>query len=178
MKFSKFKIGLLAVTICFLFSCKKDPAPTPEEVITTVEWTFKNVATSNIVTFVLEDLDGDGGQNPSIDTIKLAKNTIYEASVRFLDKTKTPIDDITTEVAAESDVHLVTFSAATGGLQIEYLDQDGNGKPVGLKTKLTTGAAGANAWTLILHHEPTDKNSLSNPGGETDVEATFPVIID
>ena len=51
-------------------------------------------------------MDGTGGSSPVIDAISLEANKKYDVSVRFLNESVSPVEDITTEVAEESDEQL------------------------------------------------------------------------
>ena len=180
MTISLFKKTALATALfCGLaiVSCKKNDNPTPAEIITTVQLTFTELGTTDAKIFTFEDLDGDGGTAPVIDKIVLGKDKTYDLKVEFFDKTKSPAEDITTEVAAESDVHLVTFGISGANLTFTYADKDVNDKPVGLLAVAKTGAVGTGNLNLVLHHEPTSKDDLANPGGESDVDVNFVVEI-
>lgn len=180
MTISLFKKTTLATALfCALaiFSCKKNDSPTEAEIITTVKLTFTEPGGALAKIFTFEDLDGDGGAAPVVDKIILDHDKTYEVAVEFFDKTKTPTADITTEVAAESDVHLVTFAVSGANLSFTYADKDVNDKPVGLFAVAKTGAVGTGNLNLVLHHEPTSKDDLANPGGESDVDVNFAVEI-
>ena len=69
-------------------------------------------------------------------------------------------------------------------MAVTYADADGNGRPVGLTSIWTVGAASNGTITVTLRHEP-DKGAagvsagdITNAGGETDIEVTFPLVID
>ena len=168
-------LGLSALTVT---GCDKDNDEGPdneEELITTVVLAFTNGA--QVVTATWQDLDGPGGNAPEIDPITLNANTTYVVVPAFLNEAASPVENITEEVEAESNEHLVCW-ATTGNLTGPTAqDQDDNGDPLGLVNSLTTGNAGAATLTLRLKHE-ADKDA-ANPcnTGETDVEVTFPVTI-
>jgi hypothetical protein len=62
---------------------------------------------------------------------------------------------------------------------IDNLNTDTNGMPLGSTFDLTTGAAGSGTITFTLRHEPTKPNdgTLAEVGGNTDIEATFDVVV-
>ena len=173
------KIVLFAALVGLLFTaCKKKADDSnSQELITTVKLTFTDKTSGEIKSFQWEDLDGDGSASPVIDKIKLAENRSFDVKIEFTDKSKTPIVNTTDEVFAERDVHLVTFKLTGSTLVFAYADVDSNGKPVGLTDTATTGATSSGVLNLVLHHEPTSKDNLADPGGETDVDVTFPVDI-
>lgn len=178
-KFSKIFLLLFAVSAFVVTACDKDnnDGNNDQELITTVRLTFTEVGGGSS-TFTVKDLDGDGGNPPIADTIKLKANTAYTIGVEFLDESEANhTHDITEEVKKEAEEHLVCF-AASGAMSVPIAgDQDGNGKPLGLENALTTGAAGTGSLQVSLKHEP-DK-SAANPctTGETDAEVTFDVTV-
>lgn len=98
-----------------------------------------------------------------------------------MNESESPAEDITEEIEEEDDEHQFFFTSSVGGWSVSYDDADGEGNPVGLATKLTTTGAGSGSLTVILRHEP-DKSasgvaggSITNAGGETDIEVTFDV---
>ncbi|GAA5222385.1 hypothetical protein GCM10025777_30160 [Membranihabitans marinus] len=173
-------IGLLFV------SCEKDDPiiPNEEELITTVVYTLVSDSAPT-VTFEFKDLDGDGGNAPMITSGILQANTEYTGSLTLSNDSEDPSEDITSEITEEDDEHQFFF-AVDGGLDlsIDYDDQDGDGNPIGLKTKATTGQAGTGNLTVTLRHEPTKSADgvsdglIANAGGETDIEVTFIVTIE
>ena len=170
-------IGLL-----FLNACKKsddDPqTPTPatneEELITTVALDVDGNGDAFTVTW--SDIDGPGGDNPTIESVVLADSTEYSVSVRFLDESGSTVEDITEEVKSEDDEHIVCFSSDLSAISMEATDSDGN-YPVGLTSKWTTIGSASGEITISLKHQPNVKDGTCDPG-ETDVEVTFPLSID
>ncbi len=171
-------IGLL------LFSCSDDdnnPVPVDEEeVITTITVTL-SASGAETVTMRSRDLDGDGPNAPVLDVSgALNANSSYSGSIKLLNETVTPADDITLEVAEEDEEHQF-FYAVSGAISgVEYDDEDGNGNPVGINFILSTGAAGSGNLQVTLRHEPKKPNngSLADAGGSTDVTVDFSVIIE
>lgn len=181
----KTNIHILAILLAFVLisSCKKeDPIiPNEEEVITTLKYTLTPVGGGTAVTMTFQDLDGDGGNAPTITGGILVANTTYNGSLELLNETKTPADDITAEIQAEGDEHQFFFSSTVAGLGLAYNDQDGNGNPIGLKSTVTTTTAGYGQVKITLRHEPNKtaagvaSGDITNAGGETDIEVTFDV---
>lgn len=164
---------LLAGTLFSAAGCKKDDDDsTAQETITTVVLTVTGSNGFN-QSYEWNDLDGAGGNDPVIDNLLLSANATYNVSVRFEDRSRTPVGNLTPEIQAEGAKHLLTFTPNASNVTVSYADQDANGNPLGLNTTWATGATSFGTITVRLHHEPTDKNNTANPGGETDVEATF-----
>lgn len=172
--FFRFSGFVLAAALLAFTGCKKDD-DTAQENITTVTVHLK--ATGFDQEFEWEDLDGAGGTNPVIDEIAIPANTTFECSVHVYDRSKNPVEDITEEVEEEAEEHLFTFTVDRANLTVAYTDQDANGKPVGIKSTWTSAGASNGTVRIRLFHEPTDKGNLANPGGETDIDVTFPVKI-
>ena len=184
-----FKILAIALTATlFLSSCDKDdnnPAVNEEELITTVELRLGNVDGS--VTLISKDLDGDGPNAPVVTVSgPLRANTTYIGFVRFLDETKTPAENRTEEIAAEAKDHQVfyrTSPTTIGTFTYSDLDNDADGKPRGLAFTLETRAAGTGNITVTLRHKLNKSASgvangdITNAGGSTDAEVTYPVTI-
>ena len=161
-----------------LISCEKDKDAGPDneqELITTIRLTFTGGGSTLV--FNASDKDGDGGLAPVIDRITLKPNTDYTLSVQFLDESKSPAINITTEVEEESNEHLLCF-AGTGAMPSPNVtDKDKKNKPLGLKSSFKTGAAGAGTLKVTLKHDADKNNASPCNTGETDAEATFQVTV-
>ena len=151
-----------------------------EEIITTVSLTL--VSNTSTIVLTSQDLDGDGPNAPTVTVSgDLRANTIYDGTVQFLNETESPAENITEEVEDESDEHQVFYTPSAGlDAAVTYENFDSNSNPLGTVVTLTTGAtAGTGTLTITLRHEPTKPNdgTLSNAGGETDVQVSYPVEI-
>jgi hypothetical protein len=177
---------LLAASVA-LTACKKDdPKPVNEsELITTVEVTFTNQAdASNVVTIRWYDKDGDGPANPVITTGNLKAGATYNAQVKLLNESKSPAEDITAEIREEAEEHQLYYGFSNALFSnFEYLDQDANGRPLGLRFRVSTASNPRdleNFTVLLIHKGDKSKNNASTPwvynqliGGEVDVQANF-----
>lgn len=166
-------------------SCKKDEdiEPTDDnELITRVELKFTDVASKSTLTFTFQDKDGDPKTAPEkFDKIVLNKGVTYSVSIGVYDDTKSPIMDITEEIAEESDVHLFVYKTTPAALlTTTILDKDKNGLPVGLSASvLTQSTAGTGKLNLLLKHQP-ELNGVKvktgqEAGGSTDIDLSFDV---
>lgn len=178
-------IALISSSILFT-NCKKDPPkPNEEELITTVIATWTPVTGGDPIVFVWQDLDGDGGNAPVITTAPLQAGITYDISVRFLNESVTPIDEITEEIEAEDDHHQIFYKWTPAGLFMDfvYQDFDHHGKPLGLKARLKAGIPATGTFNVKLLHEPNKSapgvpdGNPTNAGGDTDVDVTFNVTI-
>ena len=172
------------VSLAFLNSCKDDdPTPeNPEELITTLRIVFTPVG-GTPVTFEFIDLDGDGGNAPTITGDTLAAQTEYHATLALFNESVSPVEVITEEILEEDEDHQFFFEAVSVELTHMYDDMDGNGNPIGVVNSFMTGNPSNGTLRVILRHEP-DKNAagvatgdITNAGGDTDIEVTFPVTI-
>jgi len=162
-----------------LTGCKKDDkAPeNEEELITTVKLTFVEVGnTSNTTTFTFKDIDGPGGAAPTQnEQINLAPNKQYNCTIAVTDDSKTPAADITAEIIAEANDHQFYYTPSGVNITVSGLNNDPLGRPLGVTSVWTTGAAGAAGTVKVtLKHKPGTKGS-SDPVtvGETDIEINF-----
>jgi len=171
----------LAATL--MVGCKKDKDspkpnnPTPpaneEELITTVKITFVDTAgVEPTVTVFFRDPDGDGGNAPTqFDTIRLAANSVYNATLEVFDESKNPVENITTEIVQEADEHIFCFTPTNVNLSIVRTDSDGTYE-IGLASQWTVGITSIGTTQVVLKHQPGVKDGTCAPG-DTDVELNF-----
>jgi hypothetical protein len=173
--------------------------PNEQELITTVVLTFEQPAGGPALTFEFDDPDGDGGDPPIADDIVLAPGT-YALSVQFQNRLEDPPEEITDEVADESDQHLVLLLGSavvgpatdnlSGPLTHGYADTDANGLPIGLDNDITA-AAGTGTLNVVLRHMPPEEppakgadtlatvksSGIEAIGGSSDASVEFPVTV-
>lgn len=177
----KKSVVLFLSLVIGISSCKKeDEIGEENELITTIKLTFRNG--SETKSFSYKDLDGDGGMAPSIDKISLQPSTSYDLSVEFLDESKTPSQNITSEILAESDEHLVVISPSSSSLGMyTYNDKDINLLPIGLTGKFASKSASTGSLKVQLRHQPpvngkNTKDGTPTPGSD-DVNVDFQIEI-
>ncbi|MES2725676.1 MAG: hypothetical protein V4643_01145 [Bacteroidota bacterium] len=185
---------LTVFTILVISSCKKDdpkqPVVTnPQEVLTTIIINGYNHDDPNNTqyhfSYKWEDLDGDGGLNPVIDTLALDTGIEYHCHVLILDKTKTPVDTVSYAIEDEKNMHQFFYtpsSSLADKFETEILDFDNNtpALPVGLEFHLNT-ASNASYTTPLLgslnmvlsHYDGVPKTTAKS--AESDIDITFPV---
>jgi len=179
-------LAFATATLLFLGSCKKDDPviPNEEEIITSLTYTLSPEGGGDEIELIFRDLDGDGGDSPSIIGGTLESNTTYNASLELLNETTSPAGDISAEIIAEAEEHQFFFQI-TGTLEssVEYNDQDANGNPIGLSTKVSTAGNSSGSLKITLRHEPNKSGAgvsdgdITNAGGETDIEVSFDITI-
>jgi hypothetical protein len=179
---SRFRLAALLLAAPLVFaSCKKDQdEPTPDddnEQITTVTYVLTPTGGGAAATVTWRDVDGTGGNAPTIGTLNLRPNTTYTGAITLLDETKNPVVNTSEEIAKEKDEHLFVYTPTPAALlAITRTDTDSKNLPVGLNTRLVTNAAGTGTLVVTLRHQPGTKDGTAGPG-DTDVEVTFPVTV-
>ncbi len=177
----------LMLVVALYVGCDEDnPAapvdgPGEEEEITTVTLTLTNVAdATDMVSATWRDLDGDGGNAPTIETLNLAAGATYSGAIELLNEEEN--ENVTEEVEEEADEHQFFFAAeggAAGRVTITVTDRDENNLPVGLEFTVVVSGGGAASGTLnviLYHYDEVTKDGVS-PSTETDVDIDIPVQI-
>ena len=183
------RIVILSLLTGTFVACSNDDDTPPiineEEVITTLTATLKPVGGGTDIILQTRDIDGDG-PNPPVITVSgnLLANITYNGSLDLLNETESPAEPITEEIEEEDDEHQFFFQATNSIATFSYNDADSDGNPIGLSFILTTGNAGTGTITITLRHEPNksasgvSEGNITNAGGETDISATYPVIVE
>lgn len=180
----KFLCIVLVLTASLFFTaCEKDDPDiiVEPEVITTLNYTLTPTGGGAAITLSFQDLDGDGGNAPTITGGTLAANQSYTGVLELLNESASPIEDITIDIEEDDEAHQFFFQSNVSNLTVAYNDQDADGNPIGLTSALTTGMAASGTLTIILRHEPNKSASgvsggdITNAGGETDIEVSFPI---
>ena len=174
---------LSLVAVIVLGSCGKDDPPviiTPAiETITTFRLLmFPDLDKPFQISY--RDTDGSGPRDPIIVTDEGVANTGYSSELTLLDESIVPEKDINSEILAESVNYQIFYVGNGIDFTLDYEDEDVNGNPIGLKTRITFGDAADGSMTIIVRYNPT-KNSSNNPtsaGGTTIAEVTIPLKIE
>ncbi|GAB4500336.1 MAG: hypothetical protein OHK0019_38560 [Saprospiraceae bacterium] len=164
---------LLAASLTlFTAGCDKDDDGTEQELITKVVVHLTGTGSSLFnQEFEAEDTDGDGVWD-NIASLDIPANTTFDVHVHVYDGD----EEIDAEIIDEKDEHLFVYKVTGANLVISDLNTDNNGEPFGIDSKWTSAAASTGTVQIQLIHEPTDKNA-ADPGGEVDLDVTFPVKI-
>ncbi|GAA4834005.1 hypothetical protein [Algivirga pacifica] len=190
---------LLGLSVMTFTACDDDDDFPEEEndleVITRVTLSFTNDQDAgDVVTALAVDPDGAGIQDLEVlENIVLKANTTYTLEMELLNELDpNDVKDITAEVKDEDDEHQFFFAFTEGVFttptgngnvdgegEVNYLDQDGNGNPVGLETSWTAATATTGTFRVILKHQPGLKTATStvNEGG-TDIDVTFDITVE
>jgi hypothetical protein len=192
-KVSLYVVALLAFGFA---SCEsEDPEKENEgEVITDVTLNFQELNASNalvgsVLSFKASDPQGiEVGKTPTVQSITLTKGKKYQMTIEV--KNSIENEDITKEILEEAAEHQFFFLGQvfdSSFFSIQYADA--GGIALGLKTIVTVSSStGTNnsSMKVVLRHDlnksfpgassPTFAN-FAQAGGETDLEITFPVIL-
>ena len=191
MKKQTFLLPLLILSLIFT-GCSDDDdhddhshPVNEQEVITTVEVTLSDGTNSYVL--IWEDLDGDGPDLPIITGATIPSNS-YDAEIQLYNKTLDPTDDeyvVTTEILEEDVDHQFFFNASNGlnVFDFVYADADVDGNPIGQQFIIEDVSGSGCDLNIVLLHEP-NKNAdgvsdgdITNAGGDTDIDITFPIIV-
>lgn len=174
---------LFAVTFTACDSTEpEDEGAGEEELITRVVLTLTDGG--NTITATANDPDGDG-VGIQTETLTLTSGTTYSGTIDLFNDTADEPDemDIGAEVDEERDEHqfFFTYTGTQGGnrVTINVTDQDSNGLPVGLAFQVAVsggGAAAGNLNVVLSHYDDQPKDGTTR-SDETDVDVTFPVVI-
>jgi hypothetical protein len=179
---------MTAIVLSLIFDgCSKDEKtvspPLPgNEFLTTVRLVATNVNDpSDVVTASVTDTTliahpADSINNPNM---ALKANASYTVSVLFLDETQKPVGNVTDDIYARRNYHLICFDVAPSlNLTVTRTDKDTNtpALEIGLQDKFVTGAAGNGVLNVQLRHQPNAKNGSCEPGS-TDADVDFKVTI-
>lgn len=179
---SKFSMLLFCMSSLLLSSCKKDSVgeENDEEVITTMQLTFIPQGGGATVTYKFDDPDGPGGAVATQDQIVLGANKTYNVALQLLNKTLTPVEDITLEVAAEPEAHRFYYEPSAGSnITVSGLNNDPAGMPLGITSIWTTTATATGTVKVTLRHyagTPPNKataDPVNTSKSSTDIEVIF-----
>ncbi|RAJ10796.1 hypothetical protein LX64_00403 [Chitinophaga skermanii] len=190
-RFSTLAMIVLGTSL-FFTACKKeddnDPTENANEEITTLKLTFVNNANAaDKVVANWRDIDGIGGNAPTIDSVILKANTTYTVYTDVYDERVSPVDTVTAEIIKEGIEHRVfhlffatanssVADALTNVATVTPLDKDEKGLPLGLENTIATKGAFKGVYRVIIRHQPGAKDGTFAPGS-TDVDTEFPFAI-
>ncbi len=158
---------------------KDDNHDDENELITTAKITFTHSVSGTTKTFGWSQ-PGGPGTTITVDTIRLHPDSLYQAAITILDESKNPVSDVTEEIKELQDDHQFFYTSGTGRLTISNLDKDSKNLPLGLHFSAQTSTNGNANGTLkvVLKHYTTAAPKSTDPQvGSTDLDITFPVIV-
>ncbi len=186
---SKWLFAILTASLLIFAGCSEDDPTQPpdgpgdEEVITTVTLTLTPQGGGNQVIAQWQDLDGDGGNAPTIGSMTLNAGATYDGSITLLNEQESPAENVTEEIEDEDDEHQFYYTPMGGianSVTVNITDQDGNGLPIGLSYTVTVNAGtSGQTGTLdvkLYHYDEVTKTG-TNITDEIDVDIQLPVTI-
>ena len=158
-----------------------------QEFITKVTIRLEEQGTSNVVTIVWNDPDGDG-RGDFVGTANIRSNRTYKGTVELLNELATDPNErnLTKEIEEEADEPQFFYNFSNNlapFATITITDRDSRGLPLGLKFDLvTTALPGGTAsltgsLNIVLSHYTTITKTGTNPGNEEDINISAPVTI-
>ncbi|HYC87006.1 MAG TPA: hypothetical protein VEB86_17355 [Chryseosolibacter sp.] len=196
--FRFFALVFCSLSIVLFSGCDEDDPRrenTPE-LITKATLIFTPAAGGSVVQATATDPDGEGVDDLTVDgPINLEPFTTYTLQINLINELAQPTDpayDITGEVEEEGDEHLFLYAwtnnvfadpSGDGNIDaraddVNYLDEDEGGLPIGLETSWTTGTTASGTFRVILKHQPDLKSETSaSTVGETDLDIQFVINI-
>jgi hypothetical protein len=197
--FKSKKIFLYAMAFAaFGFTACESDDPEPEndgEVITDVILNFQELnaagtPTGAITSFKASDPQGiEVGATPTIQNVTLTKGKTYQMKIEVRNSIEN--EDITAEILEEADEHQFYFlgTAFVGSNALTYTYADPSGKLIGVVGKVVVaqspGFNNANMRIVLRHDLDKSFPGATNPnfenfvqaGGESDLDITFPLIL-
>ena len=164
-----------------------DHGPGEEELITTLEITLTPSGGGVPYTVRFRDLDGEGGNAPVVAPIELDAGTDYDGTVRVLNETESPPENITEEVEEEAEAHQFFYQTLDGfspasvtyaDMESDYGTNTGADHPVGIAFTLSVPANAQNGLLRVTlsHYDEAPKDGVT-PSDETDIDVIFQVYV-
>ncbi|MFC6996417.1 hypothetical protein [Rufibacter roseus] len=174
----KFPLALFASVALLFTSCGHDDDHDHDhegELITTLRLNMVPADGGTPVVATFRDIDGPGGQAPTQDKIVLKQGVSYNTTIEVLNESKTPAEDLTSEIESEGHEHMFFFLPMNGlDVSVQYLDYDRNNLPIGLETIITANSVSNGRFIVTLKHQPGTKSTTSTSStGATDIEVNF-----
>lgn len=165
--------GLLIIALTgFLSACKKRDEPDNSSKSINAIALSRNSILVDRTNYWWNQLDNNG--NSSADTIRLLANVFYGASVVFYHIEQGDTTNLSYEFFTPSNEYSVLWASSdTAAFKIDFKGQNSTGSEAFL---YPSEKRGLHALSLKLLHQ--DPSNPANPGGDSIVACTFPVIIE
>lgn len=142
------------------------------EIISRVVLRFTPMDGGPALSFEFNDPDGDGGVSGAADAVTLPSEQGFALDVEFVNTLADPPEDLTEEIRAEAEDHLVfvlgdgvdgpAANSSTLLLTHAYADLEsdygenavGDDLPVGLRNTIDTNLPGTGTLRIVLRHLP------------------------
>ena len=188
MSFMNKWIGIALLALLTAWACNNsDEDPIEPEIptnVTTLDVSLLQIGTTDTIRLHYADLDGPGGNAPTIQGGTLDTNALYFVVVEVSDESVSPSVNVTDSISINNSDFQFFFITDNLNLEVSYADQDSGGFPLGLFTTFTTGTASAGNLVINLTENPNKtatgvaEGQLQNAGGKTVIQVNFPVTIE
>ena len=172
-----FRLAVPAAALTVLAACGDSTTAPGGEVELITRVTLQMTDGTGTITSFIDDADGNGPAAPSAQNgaIALVAGRAYTGTILFENRLETPPENITEEVEEEDDEHRVFYLVTGTGLQVQTVDTDAQGRPLGLEYAFTPSAAGSGTIRVVLcHYDDAPKvGSSTSCEGETDIDVSF-----
>lgn len=187
MKITSKSFLFLSLIIIGLDGCNKDektvspPVPSNEFLTSVRLIAVNNADHTDVQVATITDTTIIPNPPDSINhaQLNLKANSIYAVSVEFLDETKNPVGQVTDDIYARRNYHLICFVVSGGAnLTAVRTDKDTNTPPleIGLQDNFTTTGVSTGILNVQLRHQPNLKDGTCAPGS-TDADVDFKINI-
>lgn len=150
--------------------------------VTTVELKFIDATAGDTLFFEWSQPAGPGTAI-TVDTINLKPGKTYQCSVELYDKSKTPAHDLTHEIEEAANEHRFIYTSNTTRLSTQITDFDTQNPPMELGLKFNaitteTGPVNGTLKAILRHYTSSSPKSGGLANGSTDVDVSFPIIVE
>ena len=164
---------LILVLFGFLSACKKRDEPDNSSKSINAIALSRNSILVDRTNYWWNQLGNNG--NSSADTIRLLANVTYRASVVFYHIEQGDTTNLSYEFFTPSNEYSVLWAPSdTAAFKVDFKSQNSTGSEAFL---YPSEKRGLHALSLKLLHQ-ADPSNPANPGGDSIVACTFPVIIE
>lgn len=177
--YSFLNLAILAMA----FSCDKPISSVISEEFTSIKYTLTPSDGVGVpVTLYSNDPDGLGGKNPTIIIDTLLKNKSYNGILTLFDESISPTKEVTYVIEDMQEDFQFFYLPIGTQINVEYNDVDLRGDPIGVETTLLTGDTN-DSLRIILKLRPdkggpdVSKGKIENAGGVTELDVSFPILL-
>jgi len=173
------KLFYLLLALVTITSCQKDTID--RDAMTTINFLLIADDLSDAVQFKYHDLDGpDGPLQGFVTDAVLSPNLGYSGAVSILNERTNPTTKVNDEIMANPNDFQVFFTLSDPNVKVEIMDEDDNGMPIGLTTRVTTGSQEGD-YTMkiqvVKNGNKSNAGTAEEAGGEIAIEGDFKVYV-
>jgi len=186
LRISIFAASIFLMTIVYSSCDSEDPISlSPQQNVTILAYTLTPVNGGPSIVLTYEDEDGNGGSDGIVIGGTLTKSMEYLGELEIQAIVDDTVVDITESIRQDGIQNQFFYTNTNPALTMSYDDEDANGFPIGIASKLTTvNNTGEGILKVSLRHNP-DKSGIgvsggnvSLAGGRNDLEVDFPVLVE